>query len=34
MGKIFCVEKGTFEMPHKITYPYIKRHALYTLLKI
>ena len=26
MGKIFCVGflKGTFEIPHKISYPYIE----------
>ena len=36
MGKIFCVEfkKGTFEIPHKISYPYIERCRLYSQVKI
>ena len=36
MGKIFCVEfqKVPFEIPHKISYPYIKRCDFYTTLKI
>ena len=44
MGKIFCVEfqrvrflcgisKGTFEIPHKISYPYTERYDFYTKLK-
>ena len=32
MGKIFCVE--TFEIPHKIFYPYIERCAFHLDVKI
>ena len=31
MGKMFCV--GTFEIPHKLSYPYIERYDFYTTLK-
>ena len=31
---ILCgISKVTFEIPHKISYPYIERYDLYTLLK-
>ena len=29
MGKIFCVE---FQIPHKISYPYIERYDFYAIL--
>ena len=32
MGKIFCVVfQSTFEIPHKISYPYIEKYDFYTL---
>ena len=37
MGQIFCVEfqkKCTFEIPHKILYPYIERFRFYPQPKI
>ena len=31
---ILCgISKGTFEIPHKISYPYIERYDFYTMLK-
>ena len=31
---ILCaISKGTFEIPHKISYPYIEREDLYKMLK-
>ena len=34
LGKIFvCNFKGIFEIPHKISYPYIERYHFYTTLK-
>ena len=35
MGKIFCEEfqRSPFEIPHKISYPYIERCDFYTTLK-
>ena len=31
---ILCgISKGTFEIPHKISYPYIERYDFYTTLK-
>ena len=31
---ILCgISKGTFEIPHKISYPYIERHDFQTKLK-
>ena len=27
------ISKGTFEIPHKISYPYIERHDFNTVLK-
>ena len=31
---IFCgISKATFEIPHKISYPYIERYDFYTTLK-
>ena len=36
MGKIFCVEfqMGTFEIPHKISHPYIEMSGFYSQVKI
>ena len=36
MGKIFCVEFQSWplEIPHKISYTYIERHAFYLDVKI
>ena len=31
---LYRISKGTFEIPHKISYPYIKRWQLYTMFKI
>ena len=32
---ILCgISQGTFEIPHKISYPYIERYDVYTLLEI
>ena len=28
------ISKGTFEIPHKISYPYIERCEFYSLVKI
>ena len=28
------ISKGTFEIPHKISYPYIERDDFYSVLKI
>ena len=29
---LFGISKGTFEIPHKIAYPYTEIHDLYTTL--
>ena len=35
MSYILCeLSKGTFEIPHKISFPYIERYKINTLLKI
>ena len=28
------ISEGTFEIPHNISYPYIERYDLYSVLKI
>ena len=28
------ISKVTFEIPHKVSYPYIERHVLYSEVKI
>ena len=32
-GILYGISKGTFEIPHKISYPYIERCFFYTMFK-